>query len=82
MCPPGQAYAPTSVEGEMRTCTGRFNRPAASFSATACGGVGASAGAADRLSSLAANATGARRESIDDYDVSIFDVVAGTTTIG
>ena len=42
----------------------------------------ASADAADRLSSLAANATGARRESIDDYDVSIFDVVAGTTTIG
>ena len=42
----------------------------------------ASADAADRLSSLAANATGARRESIDDFDVSIFDVVAGTTTIG
>ena len=42
----------------------------------------ASADAADRLSSLAANATGARRESIDEYDVSIFDVVAGTTPIG
>jgi hypothetical protein len=41
-----------------------------------------SAAAADRLSSLAANATGARRESIDDFEVSIFDVVAGTTTIG
>ena len=41
----------------------------------------ASAEAADRLSSLAANATGARREAIHDFDVSIFDVVAGTTTI-
>ena len=42
----------------------------------------ASAAAADRLSALAANATGARRASIDDFDVSIFDVIAGTTTIG
>ena len=41
-----------------------------------------SAEAADRLSSLAANATGARRESIHDFDVSIFDVVDGTTRIG
>ena len=42
----------------------------------------ASAAAADRLSSLAANATGARRESIDDFDVSIFDVIDGTISIG
>jgi hypothetical protein len=42
----------------------------------------ASAGAADRLSSLAASATGARRESIHDFDVSIFDVIAGNPTIG
>lgn len=38
-----------------------------------------SAAAADRLSSLAANATGARKQSIDDFDVSIFDVVGGAT---
>ncbi len=41
-----------------------------------------SADAADRLSSLAAHATGARRESIDDFDVGIFDVVEGTSPIG
>jgi hypothetical protein len=41
-----------------------------------------SAAAADRLSSLAANATGARRQSIDDFDVSIFDVIDGTAAIG
>ena len=39
----------------------------------------ASAAAADHLSSLAANATGARKQSIDDFDVSIFDVLGGTT---
>ena len=42
----------------------------------------ASAQAADHLSSLAADATGARRESIDEFDVSIFDVVDGTIAIG
>ena len=42
----------------------------------------ASAQAADHLSSLAADATGARRESIDEFDVSIFDVIDGTIAIG
>ena len=41
-----------------------------------------SAAAADRLSSLAANATGARRESLQDFDVSIFEVLGGATAIG
>lgn len=40
-----------------------------------------SAAAADRLSSMAASASGARRESIQDLDVSIFDVVDGTPRI-
>lgn len=42
----------------------------------------ASAQAADHLSSLAANATGAHRESIEDFDVSLFDVIDGTIAIG
>jgi hypothetical protein len=41
-----------------------------------------SADAADRLSSMAAAASGARRESIHDFDVSIFDVVDGTPGLG
>jgi hypothetical protein len=41
-----------------------------------------SAAAADRLSAMAASATGARRESIVDLDVTLFDVVDGTPRIG
>ena len=41
-----------------------------------------SAAAADRLSAMAASATGARRESIVDLDVTLFDVVGGTPRIG
>jgi hypothetical protein len=41
-----------------------------------------SAAAADRLGAMAADASGARRESIADFDVSIFDVVDGTSRIG
>jgi hypothetical protein len=41
-----------------------------------------SAAAAERLSAMAASASGARREAIQDLDVSIFDVVDGTPDIG
>ena len=41
-----------------------------------------SATAADRLSSLAADASGARREALENFDVSLFDLVGGAPTIG
>jgi hypothetical protein len=41
-----------------------------------------SADAADRLSAMAASASGARRDSIQNFDVSIFDVVDGPPAIG
>ena len=41
-----------------------------------------SAEAADRLSSLAASASGARRESLENFDVSLFDLPGGAPVIG
>jgi hypothetical protein len=38
----------------------------------------AGAGAAERLSALAADATGARRRSIENFEVSLFDVPGST----
>ncbi len=40
-----------------------------------------SAAAADHLSSLAADASGARRQSIENFDVSLFDVHGGAAAV-
>jgi hypothetical protein len=39
-----------------------------------------SAAAADRLSALAADASGGRRQAIENFEVSLFDLVGGVAT--